>query len=69
MIEEYVHISPEVHLAETVSIGKSSWIGIGSVVSNNINITSGCMVGAGAVVVKDITEAGTYVGVPARKVD
>ena len=28
----------------------------------------GCMLGAGAVVVRDITEAGTYVGVPARKI-
>ncbi len=44
-------------------------MGIGSVVSNNINITSGCKVGAGAVVVKDIDETGTYVGVPARKID
>lgn len=69
VIEDYVHISPGVHLAGTVSIGKSSWMGIGSVVSNNINITSGCMVGAGAVVVRNITEPGTYVGVPARKID
>jgi len=52
-----------------VSVGKSSWLGIGSVVSNNVNICSGCNVGAGAVVVKDITEPGTYVGVPARRVD
>ena len=66
VIEEYVHISPGVHLAGTVGIGKGSWMGIGSVVSNNINITSGCMVGAGAVVVRNITEVGTYVGVPAR---
>ena len=38
-------------------------------VSNNINIYSGCKVGAGAVVVKDITEPGTYVGVPVRRVN
>lgn len=67
-IEDYVHLSPGVHTAGTVKIGKGTWIGIGSVVSNNLNITSGCKVGAGAVVVKDITEAGTYVGVPARRV-
>ena len=30
-------------------------------------ICDGCMVGAGAVVVKDIEEIGTYVGIPARK--
>lgn len=68
IIEDYVHISPGVHIAGTVEIGKSSWIGIGTVVSNNVNITSGCIIGAGAVVVRDITEAGTYVGVPAEKI-
>ena len=68
-IEDYVHISPGVRTAGSVSIGKGTWIGIGSVISNNVNICSGCKVGAGAVVVKDITEPGTYVGVPVRRVD
>ena len=36
-------------------------------VINNIDICSGCMIGAGAVVVNDITSSGTYVGVPAEK--
>ena len=65
---DYVHISPRTHLAGTVKVGKGSWLGIGSVVSNNINICSGCQIGAGAVVVKDITESGTYVGVPVRRI-
>ncbi len=69
VIEEYVHISPGVSLAGTVKIGRLNWIGIGSVISNNVNICSGCKVGAGTVVVKDITEPGTYVGVPVRKID
>lgn len=69
IIGDYVHVSPGVNLAGTVRVGKGSWIGIGSVVSNNVNICSGCKVGAGAVVVKDITEPGTYVGVPVRKID
>ena len=68
-VKDYVHISPGVNLAGTVKVGKGSWIGIGTVVSNNVNICSGCKVGAGAVVVKDITEPGTYVGVPVRRVD
>ena len=69
VIEDFVHISPGAHLAGTVKVGQGSWLGIGSVVSNNINITSNCMVGAGAVVVKDITETGTYKGVPARRIE
>jgi len=69
VIEDYVHISPGVNMAGTVSVGKGSWLGIGSIISNNVNICSGCKVGAGAVVVKDITEPGTYIGVPVRKID
>lgn len=68
-IEDYVHISPAVHIAGTVKVGQGSWLGIGSIVSNNINITNGCIVGAGSVVVKDITNPGIYVGTPAKKVD
>lgn len=67
VIEDYVHISPGAHLAGTVKIGQSTWLGIGSVISNNVNITGNCKIGAGAVVIKDITELGTYVGVPARR--
>lgn len=68
IIEDYVHISPGVRTAGGVGIGKGTWLGVGSVVSNNVNICSGCKVGAGAVVIKDITESGTYVGIPARRV-
>lgn len=68
VIEDFVHISPGAHLAGTVIVGQGSWIGIGSAISNNVYITRGCMIGAGTVVVKDLTETGTYVGVPARSV-
>ena len=69
VIEDYVHISPGTRLAGTVKVGQGSWLGIGSVVSNNVDICSDCKIGAGAVVVKDITEPGTYVGVPARRIN
>ncbi|MFL8938372.1 acetyltransferase [Rossellomorea oryzaecorticis] len=67
-IEDFVHVSPGANLAGTVYIGKRSWLGIGSVVSNNINITSDCKLGAGSVVIKDITDPGVYVGAPVRRV-
>ena len=69
MISDYVHISVGSHLAGTVEVGDSTWIGIGAVVSNNLTITSGCVIGAGATVVKSIQEAGTYIGTPAKKID
>ena len=69
MIEDYAHISPGAHLAGTVNVGRRSWLGIGSVVSNNISVCDDCIIGAGAVVIQNITEPGTYVGVPVRRVD
>lgn len=69
LIEDYVHISPGVNLAGTVRVGKKTWIGIGSTVINNKNIHKDCKIGAGAVVIKNISESGTYVGVPVRKID
>ncbi len=67
-IADYVHISPAAALAGTVSVGERTHIGIGAKVKNNTDICADVTVGAGAVVVKHITEGGTYVGVPARKV-
>lgn len=68
IIEDFVHVASGAHLAGTVYVGKRTWLGVGSVVINNVSITSDCMIGAGAVVVSDINEACTYVGVPARKI-
>ena len=67
VIENYVHISPNVALGGTVRIGSLTHVGIGATVKNNTEICSDCTIGAGAVVVKNIKEAGTYVGVPIRK--
>ena len=66
-MEDYVHISPGVHTAGGVSIGKGTWAGIGSTINNNVRICSGCIIGAGAAVVRDVAEPGVYAGVPARR--
>ena len=56
ILEDYVHVSPGVHVAGTVTIGKSTWIGIGATVINNLSICANCMIGAGSTVIKDIKE-------------
>ena len=66
-LDDYVHVAVGAHLCGMVRIGKSTWIGAGSTVKNNISICGGCMIGAGAVVVQNIAEGGTYMGVPAKK--
>lgn len=67
VIADYAHISPNVSLGGTVTVGPRTHIGIGATVKNNTNICSDCTVGAGAVVVKDIVEPGVYVGVPIKR--
>ena len=69
MIADYVHVSCGAMLAGAVHVGVRTWLGIGAVVKNNIDITCDCTIGAGAVVVRDITEQGTYIGVPARRME
>ena len=69
IIGDFVHISVGAHVAGTVTIGDRSWIGIGASVSNNMGIVSDCMIGAGAVVIHDLCESGTYIGVPVKKVN
>ena len=66
VIEDYVHVSPNVALGGTVRIGSLTHVGIGATIKNVITICPDCVIGAGAVVVKNIEKRGTYVGVPAK---
>lgn len=65
---DFVHISPNATLAGSVTVGECTHIGAGASTKQVLSITNNCVIGAGASVVKDITESGTYVGVPARKI-
>lgn len=67
IVEDYVHVAVGAHLCGAVKIGHGTWVGAGSTVSNNIDICANAVIGAGAVVIKSITEPGTYIGVPAKK--
>ena len=68
-VGDFCHIAVGVHIAGTVCLGKNVCLGAGVTVKNNVNICSDCIIGAGAVVVKDIKEKGTYIGVPAKKIN
>lgn len=68
-ISDYVHVSVGAHICGSVDVGKNTWIGAGAIVSNGISIIDNCCIGAGAVVIKNIAEKGTYVGVPAYKMN
>lgn len=65
---DYVHISPNAALGGTVTVEEATHIGIGACIRNNIHICGGCTIGAGAAVVKNITEPGIYAGIPAGRI-
>ena len=67
VIDDYTHLSPNVSLGGKVKIGEGAHIGIGATVINNIEICGESVVGAGSVVIRNITEKGIYVGSPTHK--
>ena len=68
VLEDYISMMSHTAIAGDVHIGKACYFGLHCTVINQKSITEGCTFGAGAVIVHDIKESGTYVGVPARKI-
>ena len=66
ILGEAVHVSPGSRLAGGTHVGQCAWVGIGAVVRQLISIGAYSVVGAGAVVVKDVSEQTTVVGNPAK---
>ena len=67
VIEDFVTIYPSVNVSGNVHVGTGTELGTGSKIIQGIDISRDVILGAGAVVCKDIVDEGTYVGVPARK--
>ena len=68
VIGECVTISPQASVAGKVSVGDCCYIGAGAHIIQGHTICEDVTIGAGGVVVKDICEPGTYVGVPVKKI-
>lgn len=68
-IGDFVTVNPGVNISGNVSIGANCNIGSNAVIRNGITICDDVTIGAGSVVVKDITEPGIYVGSPAVRLD
>lgn len=68
VVGNYTHVAVGARLAGSVKVGESVFLGASCAVSNNLSITDNCIVGAGTAVICNINDAGTYVGVPARRI-
>jgi len=67
-IGDYCHISTAAVINGNCTIGNRVFVGSSAVLVNGISVTDDVIIGAGAVVHRSITEAGVYVGNPARNV-
>ena len=67
ILGDFVTTAPGVHISGTVHIGDSVYMGTNSAIIDKLSVTNNVVIGAGAAVVKNITESGVYIGVPAKK--
>jgi sugar O-acyltransferase (sialic acid O-acetyltransferase NeuD family) len=65
-VKKHSFLGPGVKIAGFTVIGSKCFLGIGSTILNNLSISDSVVVAAGALVIKSITNAGTYMGVPAK---
>lgn len=66
VVDDYVSIMSCCDVAGNVHLKKGVYLGSGVSVIQGKKIQNRSIIGAGAVVVKDIDKTGTYIGVPAR---
>jgi len=65
-VGDYAHISVNATVAGGCKLGSCCFIGAGATVIDRIQITDNVQLGAGGVIVRAITTAGVYAGVPAK---
>jgi len=68
VIGDYVTVNPGCHISGNTVIGKFCTLGTGTAIREKIKIESHIVTGAQSAVVKNLTESGTYVGIPAKKI-
>jgi sugar O-acyltransferase (sialic acid O-acetyltransferase NeuD family) len=67
-IGDYLTTAPGVRINGKITIGHGVYFGSNASTKEEITIGDNVIIGAGAVVIRDIMEPGTYVGVPAKKI-
>lgn len=68
-IDDHAYLSPRVTLCGAAKVGARSFLGAGATVLPGVTIGSDVIVGAGAVVNRDVPDGVTVMGVPAKVVD
>jgi acetyltransferase-like isoleucine patch superfamily enzyme len=64
-----IPIKKQIGTTQGIAIGDDVWIGVGVRIVDGVEIRGGSVIGAGAVVIKDVPEYAVAAGVPARIID
>lgn len=65
-VEDGVHLAPGVHLGGWVVVGRLSFIGLGALLVDRVQIGAGSVVGAGSLVLHDVPPGVVAYGSPCR---
>lgn len=68
VIGDHSHVAPNATVCGRARIGNNVFCGAGSTIIDKISVCDDVVIGAGAVVIKDIIEPGKYVGSPAKRI-
>lgn len=68
VLGDFVTTAPNVNISGNVTIKDGVYLGTASCVKEKLTICEDVVLGMNASVVKDITDSGTYVGIPAKKI-
>lgn len=68
VLRDYCTVHPGTNISGKVVVGERCLIGTGTKIIQGLHIAPDTTLGAGAVVVKNIEESGTYVGAPAKMI-
>ncbi|KHJ54116.1 acetyltransferase [Aureimonas altamirensis] len=68
VVGHFSHVSVNATMAGRSRLGSRSMLGAGAVIIDGVTVCDDVVIGAGAVVIEDISVPGTYVGVPARRI-
>ena len=67
IVGDHNHISTAAVLNGAVQVGDACTIGSNSTLIQSVKLKNNILIGSGAVVLSDLSEAGVYVGTPAKK--